>query len=217
MSNSITVRNKHYEVSQFIGTVTQREKQRETRVSSYGGGDTPIHTSSTTYIHDEVFLENEAGDENVLKLVDWDISVKEGNTVQTIAARKSGKKHQYYVAVQNISTGSIYWARKETLRRVFGYPALSGAALFWLLLIVCPAIGYWLGADGQTVYSYNKWGAVTGKHAAMSWTYFAVPFLVVFAYIGYFQIYLTNQSVGEAKAKLKPLFKEKAAINNKSA
>lgn len=212
MSESITVRNKHYDISHFIGTVTQREKQRETRISSSGGGDTPIYTSSDTYIHDEVFLENEAGDEKVLKLVDWDISVKDGNTVQTLAAKKSGKKQQYYVAVQNISTGSVYWGRKETLRRVFGYPALSRAALFWLF-IVCAGIGYWLGADAQTVYSYNKWGAVTGKQGAMSWTYFAVPFLVVFAYIAYFQIYLTNRAIGEAKAKLKLLLKEKATIN----
>lgn len=213
MSETITVRNKHYDISHFIGTVTQREKQRETRVSSSGGGDAPVHTSSTTYIHDEIFLENETGDQQVLKLVNWDISAKEGNTVQTLAASKSGKKQQYYVAIQNISTGSVYWERKEALRRIFGYPALSNVALFWLLLAVCPAIGYWLGADTQTVYSYNKWGAVTGKHGAMGWTYFTVPFLVVFAYIAYFQIYLTNHAIGEAKAKLKSLLQEKATVN----
>ncbi len=120
--------------------------------------------------------------------------------------------------MQNISTGSLYWAKKETLRRVFGYPALSAAALsaaalFWLLLIICPAIGYWLGADAQTVYSYNKWGAVTGKHGAMRWTYFAVPFLLVFAYIGIFQIYMTNRAIGEAKEKLKSLLQKKSPLN----
>jgi hypothetical protein len=116
MSQEILINGKAYEHYHVTGRVTGASKHLETQVSGGGGGgysyqgtgssySAPV--TSRTFTHDQVFVAAGDGKEHALKLVDWDLAVREGHDLTAVWLIKRGKSSGPYVAIQNHTTGDV--------------------------------------------------------------------------------------------------------------
>lgn len=97
------------------GRVAGKDKNLETRVSGYGGGGgtyqgtgatAPVHITSTTIIHDKIYLQKEDGKERAVELTNWDVACREGHDMVVSWIIPEGKESGNYVGIKNITTGS---------------------------------------------------------------------------------------------------------------
>ena len=163
----ITVNGKSLEAYTISGRVANTTKHLETRVHGGGGGgqsfngtgfSAPVHVSSTTTTHDQIFLVDASGAEHVLRLQNWDIACRESNEMMaTWMTRKGGQKGPW-VAIRNISTGSTDYndselgrlARPKLLLLALLLPFLmrfSGLSI--MLVVIALAAYYFLGVKGR--------------------------------------------------------------------
>jgi hypothetical protein len=162
MEKNIVVNGKTYVFKSVTGKVLNTTKSMETSVQgsvSGGGGrlregsgklkPVDLNLASTTIVHDQFFLEDEAGQEHSFQLQGFNLACREGNSLTVVAAFKPGQPRGPYVAVLNHSTQNRYFNEKainslsspSSLLYLLGFLAaivvefkvFSG---FWLLLFL---------------------------------------------------------------------------------
>jgi len=140
----VTVDGIRLALNEFRGKVAGTSKNLETRVHGGGGGGStyrgtgytaPVHISSTTVVHDQLFLVGDDGKEKAFHLQDFDINCREGHFVAVLSAAKSGAKAGEYVVVANGTTDQVSFSDKA-LRRLLGPSGL----LVLLGLVASPIV-----------------------------------------------------------------------------
>ena len=107
----ITVGKCQFELYWFTGKVLSVMKNLETRVHGGGGGgqgsgySAPV--SSTTTVHDQLFLAAKDGAERAFQLQDFDVACRESNQVTVLWAMKAGMGTGKYVLVYNQTTQDV--------------------------------------------------------------------------------------------------------------
>lgn len=113
MQSVTTVLGASYNIWTFTGKVVGANKNLETQVGGGGsyqqGYSSPV--TSTTYTHDNIFVQDSSGEEKALQLVDWDIACRDGHDVTVVALTKEG--HGPYVCFHNRTTGMTYWCPEK--------------------------------------------------------------------------------------------------------
>lgn len=113
MSQTIQLGKRYATIHEFTGKVMSAQKNMETKVHGGGGGGysyqgtggtAPVRISSTTVVHDQVFLQSRDGQEIALQLQDFDLAVREGNIVTAMWVIPEGKNEGPYFAIINHTT-----------------------------------------------------------------------------------------------------------------
>ena len=167
---TISTPGKEYDLYTVTGKVMETGKNLETRVrggggggATYGGygGTAPVSITSTTVVHDQIFLVDDKKQEHSFQLQDFNVACRADNIISVIWAIKKGAKTGPYIAVVNDTTGNTFFNDKA-LQEMFRYPLLYmlGAVLlcillgssmsgyfFWGILIV-PIVWYRQGVSG---------------------------------------------------------------------
>ena len=104
----IMINGRPFELHAVQGTVAGASKQLETRVHGGGGGGyansgytNPVHISSTTVTHDQIFVVDDTGREHALRLQNWNVACREGHELTAVWLIRRGKNSGPYVAVHN--------------------------------------------------------------------------------------------------------------------
>ena len=134
----LQIGSKTLNLSWFTGKVVGTTKNLETKVSGGGGGGytsqgsgytAPVHITSTTTVHDQLFLIDPSGQERSFQLKNFDISCRETHQVTVLWAAKKGKTDGYNVLVYNHTVN----------KAAFQQSSLS-------LLLKPWKLPYWIGA-----------------------------------------------------------------------
>jgi len=162
------------------GKVVGKDKNFETRVSGGGGGasyqgtggSAPISISSTTYIHDKIYLDIGNGKETAIELTDWDIACREGHDMMVVWIIKDNNQRGKYVAVKNFTTDNLQ-IDNNNVEQLAGEKSglllsLGCDAAIVVLLVIAGGL-YWLGTNigvgaylipialvGLIIYNFNK-------------------------------------------------------------
>jgi len=156
MSQTIQLGKRYATLHQFTGKVMSTSKNMETKVHGGGGGgysyqgtggSAPVRISSTTVVHDQLFIQTKDGEERALQLQDFDLAVREGNIVTAMWGIPEGKNEGPYYAVINHSTRSQFVSDKK-VREV------TLAVIWWPLLIAF--FGYAIWFEFAVVRKYIK-------------------------------------------------------------
>lgn len=149
---TINASGKVYTLYSVTGKVVATNKNMETRVSGGGGGgythqgtgfSSPVTVTSTTTIHDQIFLVDDTGREHSFQLQDFNVACREGNVLKVIWAVKKGKDKGDYIIVQNNSTGQSFF-NIGAIRRMFR-PS-------WLIPLALTVIFLYIGS-GLTIFA----------------------------------------------------------------
>lgn len=98
------------------GKVLGKEKNLETKVSGGGGGgyvhqgtgvSGQVSISSTTVIHDKLYIEQENNKELAIELQGWDIACREGHELLTVWMTKGNAETKSFVAIKNLTTDEL--------------------------------------------------------------------------------------------------------------
>jgi len=117
MTQSIKIGKKEVAIYAFTGKVVGSSKNMETKVSGGGGGGysyrgtggtAPVRITSTTIVHDQLFLVNKEGNETALQLQGFDLACRESNIVSACWAIVQGDQKGPYFAIVNHTTGSKF-------------------------------------------------------------------------------------------------------------
>ena len=122
MARTIVVNNKSYRLETVTGKVLAPTKSMQTTVqaSASGGGGRLHHGSgkvqevdltvtSTTIVHDQFFLQDNAGREHAFQLQGFNVACREGNVLSVVAAFTPGQPRGPYVAVYNGTTQTRFY------------------------------------------------------------------------------------------------------------
>jgi hypothetical protein len=162
----ITLDGINYEVYFVKGKVLGKDKHLETKVSGGGGGGysyngrgstAPISISSTTIVHDKIYIDLGNGKEHSIELEDWDIACREGHEMVFVWMIKQGKNVGPYIALANMVTDEIY-IKKSIIRKELSNAMIKidgngkpiGCILFFLfafLAIILAWIGYGISQE----------------------------------------------------------------------
>lgn len=114
----VQIGQKTIRVGYFTGKVVSATKNMETRVSGSGGGgysyqgtgySSSVNITSTTVVHDQVFIQSRDGEEKAFQLQGFDLAVREGNILTVAVAMIEGKSDAVYaVAATNHTTRTNY-------------------------------------------------------------------------------------------------------------
>lgn len=158
MEKNIVVNGTTYALHSVTGKVLNTTKAMETSVQgsvSGGGGrlregsgklkPVDLNLTSTTIVHDQVFLQDETGREHSFQLQGFNLACRESNSLTVTWAIKTGQARGPYVAVVNHSTQNRYLNDKaiDNLCSPSGWLYL----LFFLGAIVLELMifsGFWL-------------------------------------------------------------------------
>ncbi len=149
MMKTITANGKTFDLYWITGKVMNAGKNMETRVHGGGGGgftyqgtggSAPVTISSTTVIHDQIFLEDAQGQEHAFQLQNFNVACREGNALSIIWAIRKGKSKGPYIVVYNRTTSQAYFNNSE-LNRMFRYPVWYVLAGIVVCLILGKAVG----------------------------------------------------------------------------
>ncbi|HRP44746.1 MAG TPA: hypothetical protein PLU27_08270 [Ginsengibacter sp.] len=122
------------------GRVAGKDKNMETRVSGSGGGGgtyqgtgatAPVHITSTTIIHDKIYLQKENGKERAVELTNWDVACREGHDMVVAWIIPEGKESGDYTAIKNITTGSEF-GNQHLIKK--GILRFLVAVVLWVIL-----------------------------------------------------------------------------------
>lgn len=153
MNQTIQIGKRSVTLYQFTGKVASASKNLETIVSGGGGGgysyqgtgsSAPVRITSTTVIHDQLFIVDKDGNERALQLQDFDLACRESNIVTAMWAIVEGKDNGPYFAIINHTTGSKFVSQKKIKDLVYkctrpiniDSPALGCLALIGILVIL---------------------------------------------------------------------------------
>ena len=156
MTNTFEVGSDKFAIYFAHGWVAGMHKNFETRVSGGGGGGAtyqgtggtaPVHISSTTYIHDKIFLDHRNGQQTAIELTDWDIAAMQGHELLVIWIIKNNNERGPYVTIKNYTTGQLYWVN-PSIDALAGKPFFSklfnqnGCNAIIFAIILCGIISY---------------------------------------------------------------------------
>jgi hypothetical protein len=117
MSQTIQIGKRSVTLYQFTGKVASAAKNLETKVSGGGGGgysyrgtggSAPVRITSTTVVHDQLFIVDKEGKEIALQLQGFDLACRESNIVTAMWAVEEGKGEGPYFAIVNHTTDSKF-------------------------------------------------------------------------------------------------------------
>lgn len=164
MKNVKTI-GKEYEIHSVSGKVLDSKKHYETKVSGGGGGGysnqgtgytAPVSISSTTVIHDSIFLQDKEGKEHAIQLTNFNVVSREGNELTAVWAIKRKKKRGPYIAIFNhtISESSfngrkMFWMMTPHWLLLLGAIILFGGVFSSTVLVVLAIIAW-------AVYGFMK-------------------------------------------------------------
>jgi hypothetical protein len=146
---TIATSGKEYSLYWNCGKVEGSSKNMETRVHGSGGGSNgyggtnAVNISSTTTVHDQLFIKDKNGKESSYQLQNFNLACREGNELSVIWAIKKGNKEGPYIVVHNRTTASTFFQEAE-LKKIFRYPVYYPLGVTILLLFLGGAIGYGL-------------------------------------------------------------------------
>lgn len=137
------------------GRVAGKDKNMETRVSGSGGGGgayqgtgatASVHITSTTIIHDKIYLQKEDGKERAVELTNWDVACREGHDMVVAWIIPEGKENGDYTAIKNITTGSELYDN-EVIRGLGNQHLIKKGILRFLVAVVLLIILYNMGGS----------------------------------------------------------------------
>lgn len=143
---TITLNEKEYQLYWVSGKVAETNKNMETRVHGGGGGgyvhqgsgySAPVSISSTTIVHDQVFLVDDKGGEHSLRLQNWDISCRSGHELTAFSIAGKGEKNATYFIIINHTLGQRFF-NDDQLRKIFRYKLQT-------VLMIAGGLGFLLG------------------------------------------------------------------------
>lgn len=155
-----------FDLHYFSGIVEESGKNMETRVHGGGGGgatyqgtggNAPVSISSTTVIHDQLFLTNKEGKERSFQLQDFNLACRRGNEVSVFWGIKKGKPNGSYLAVKNHTTEQLFFEEGE-LNKMFLYLWIQALIVLGgvMAIFIIPYLGYIIGA-GLFFLAWRKW------------------------------------------------------------
>lgn len=105
----LTIDSTRLQLDWFTGTVLSASQNMETRVTGGGGGghgghSAPVRISSTTVVHDQVFLVDRNGKERAFHLTGFSLASRETHKLSVFWVVKKGAETGDYVMVQNHTT-----------------------------------------------------------------------------------------------------------------
>ena len=118
----LRIGSKTLSLSWFTGKVVGTTKNLETKVSGGGGGGytsqgsgytAPVSITSTTTVHDQLFLIDPSGKERSFQLQNFDIACRETHDVTVLWAAKKGKNNGYNVLVYNHTVSKAAFQRSS--------------------------------------------------------------------------------------------------------
>jgi len=152
----------------------------ETQVHGGGGGGGAyrgtgttggVTISSTTVVHDQIFLQGKNGKERAFQLQDFDIACREGNNLTVLWAIRKGHESGPYFCIHNHTTSQTFFS-DTALGRIFmrapTAQSIRGAIVFGIIGIfigLLVAIGKYDAAFSKILSlppSFGLWGAVGG-------------------------------------------------------
>jgi len=160
----IIVGGKLYAIYYVQGGVVGKDKQMETRVHGGGGGGAtyqgtggtaPISISSTSTIHDKVYLDTGNGKEAVIEVQDWDIACREGHRMTVVWVIGQGKNSGPYVGFANHTTDELFVSKLSLERLLTGLASMNiGSGGLIAFAFAAGGIGWFIGAPfGESVGS----------------------------------------------------------------
>jgi hypothetical protein len=157
------------------GKVADAGKNMETIVRGGGGGGytyngtgstAPVTITSTTVVHDQIFLIDGQGREHAFQLQGFNVACRADNELAIIWAIREGKKNGPYIVAYNYTTRSAFY-NDASLNKLFRYPVyyLLGAMLacfilgrfagfFYLLAFAAPIV--WLFMARQQAKRFKE-------------------------------------------------------------
>ncbi|MBW7839002.1 MAG: hypothetical protein H3C36_05040 [Chitinophagaceae bacterium] len=135
------------------GRVAGKDKNMETRVLGSGGGGgayqgtgatASVHITSTTIIHDKIYLQKEDGKERAVELTNWDVACREGHDMVVAWIIPEGKESGDYTAIKNITTG-IEMYDNEVIKGLGNQHLIKKGILRFLVAVVLWVILYNMG------------------------------------------------------------------------
>ncbi|HVU58250.1 MAG TPA: hypothetical protein VHD83_24485 [Puia sp.] len=149
---TINTCNKEYELYWVTGQVLESGKNMETRVHGSGGGSygngytAPVNVSSTTIVHDQLFVMDKQGKEHAFQLQDFHLACRDGNEVTVLWAIRKGKKTGPYFVVHNRTTSQTFYQEK-VMGKIFSYALIYPIGISILCLFlwnILPFAFLWL-------------------------------------------------------------------------
>lgn len=171
----ITAATKQYNLYWTAGKVADTGKNMETIVRGSGGGGSsyngyghtaPVNISSSTVIHDQIFLVDKSGQEHAFQLQGFNVACRSDNEISVVWAIRGGASKGPYIIVYNYTTRSAFYD-DSSLNKVFRYPvwyllvAMLGCLLlakissfFYLLFFAAPFV--WLFLAKQQAKKFKQ-------------------------------------------------------------
>lgn len=158
MKQVIESRNKKIIIEAFTGKLVEYAKDREIKVYGSGGGSSgngynnPVRISSTTIIHDNLFLINKEGEERDFQFQNYDISARKDHIITILYCYEEGMENmkQIFAVINNTLKKKIvdrnivrhvsYWGNDNNGSKIRGYTVLGLIAIGiflcfkWLIL-----------------------------------------------------------------------------------
>lgn len=144
---TINTSNKEYLLYWVAGKVMSTGKNMETKVQggggSYGNGYTaPVRITSTTTVHDQIFLMDREGKEHAFQLQDFNVACRDGNELSVVWAIKKGGSTGPYIIVHNHNTSQTFFNEKRLLG-MFSYSALYPLGISVLAICLYSILPLW--------------------------------------------------------------------------
>jgi hypothetical protein len=134
----LRIGSKTLSLTWFTGKVVGTTKNLETKVHGGGGGGyssqgagytAPVAITSTTTVHDQLFLVDPSGKECSFQLQNFDLACRETHDVTVLWAAKKGKNTGYNVLVYNhtVNKAAYQQSSLSTLLKPWKLPYWIGA------------------------------------------------------------------------------------------
>ena len=138
---TITSNTKTYNIYHTFGKVANTNKNMETRVHGSGGANnTNVRISSTTIVHDHLFVIDNDGQEHSFQLQGFDLACREGNEIAVAWGIKNGSNKGPYFMVHNFTTKQTVY-KNPILHMMLRYP-------LWMALLATIFSFYLMSVDG---------------------------------------------------------------------
>ena len=157
----------------ICGKVVGDKRWSTTQVHGGGGGGyvhngsgytSSVHISSTSTVHDQIFIEQDDGSERVIELANTDVGVRPGHRLTAAFAIFEDKERGPYLFVHNHTTHKTAWFNKDIDRLAISPPFKYWTQEEWQRngifvggIVMC-FIKWWIGAAmvGYSLISYSK-------------------------------------------------------------
>jgi hypothetical protein len=126
---TFTCRSTELSVHFTSGRVGDSSKNLETHVYGSAGGYVQggssyvnrTHLTSSTTVHDTVFVVDSEGKEHAFQLSDFNLAVRPGNEVSVVWLIRPGKDSGHYVAVRNHTTRQTFFHDTKLKKTLFPF------------------------------------------------------------------------------------------------